>query len=46
MGVHLPGEDIYVIGLSNCDCHSPTTVVRAVAEMTATQLHTEEMLLP
>ncbi len=33
MGVYLPQEDIYVIGLSNCDCNSPTELVRQVAEM-------------
>lgn len=34
MGVYIPGEDIYVIGLSNCDCHSPTQLTRDVASMT------------
>ncbi|MCW3463455.1 serine hydrolase domain-containing protein [Chitinophaga nivalis] len=24
MGIYIPGEDIYVVGFSNCDCHSPT----------------------
>lgn len=31
MGVYIPGEDIYVIGLSNCDCHSPTQLIRDIA---------------
>lgn len=31
MGVYLPEEDIYVIGLSNCDCNSPTALAREIA---------------
>jgi CubicO group peptidase (beta-lactamase class C family) len=31
MGVYIPERDIYVIGLSNCDCNSPTRVVRDIA---------------
>lgn len=31
MGVYLPDEDIYVIGLTNCDCNSPTQLVRDIA---------------
>ena len=33
MGVYIPSEDIYVLGLSNCDCHSPTQVVRHIAAL-------------
>ena len=33
MGVYIPSEDIYVIGLSNCDCNSPTQVTRDIALM-------------
>jgi len=33
MGVYLPEEDIYVVGLSNCDCNSPTQITRDIAEM-------------
>lgn len=33
MGVYFPGEDIYVIGLSNCDCHSPTQITRDIAAL-------------
>lgn len=33
MGVYIPSEDIYVIGLSNCDCNSPTQLVRDIAEI-------------
>lgn len=33
MGVYLPNKDIYVLGFSNCDCHSPTKIVRDIAEL-------------
>ncbi|MBF03102.1 MAG: serine hydrolase [Flavobacterium sp.] len=33
MAVYLPDEKIYVIGLSNCDCHSPTNIVKDVASI-------------
>lgn len=33
MGIYLPEEDIYVIGLSNCDCNSPTKLVRDIAQL-------------
>ncbi|MGC5742909.1 serine hydrolase domain-containing protein [Chryseobacterium sp. NFX27] len=32
MGVYIPSEDIYVIGFSNCDCHSPTEITRNIAK--------------
>lgn len=32
MSVYIPSEDIYVIGLTNCDCNSPTQVTRQIAE--------------
>ncbi|PTM03381.1 MAG: serine hydrolase [Bacteroidetes bacterium] len=35
MGVYLPNEDIYVVGLNNCDCNSPTKITRDIAELTA-----------
>lgn len=38
MGVYIPGEDIYVIGLSNCDCHSPTEIIRNIAKTTLNEL--------
>lgn len=38
MGVYIPGEDIYVIGLSNCDCHSPTEVTKNMAKTTLSEL--------
>ncbi|ANF51484.1 serine hydrolase [Chryseobacterium glaciei] len=34
MGVYIPSEDIYVIGFSNCDCHSPTEIVKNIAKET------------
>ena len=33
MGVYLPNEDLYVIGLNNCDCNSPTKITREIAEL-------------
>ena len=35
MGVFLPDLDIYVIGLSNCDCNSPTQLTRDIADLVA-----------
>ncbi|MCE7057362.1 beta-lactamase family protein [Algoriphagus sp. AGSA1] len=33
MGVYVPNMDMYVLGLSNCDCHSPTQIVRDIARL-------------
>ncbi|MBE9664149.1 beta-lactamase family protein [Mucilaginibacter myungsuensis] len=33
MGVYIPEGDIYVLGLSNCDCHSPTQLTRDIAAL-------------
>jgi CubicO group peptidase (beta-lactamase class C family) len=33
MGVYEPTEHIYVIGLSNCDCNSPTSITRDIASL-------------
>ena len=33
MGVYLPDYDIYVVGLNNCDCNSPTKITRKIAEL-------------
>lgn len=33
MGIYIPSEDIYVIGLSNCDCHSPTKITGEIAAL-------------
>lgn len=39
MGVYLPEKDILVIGLSNCDCHSPTEITRAIAVLASKLYH-------
>lgn len=33
MGVYIPSKDIYLLGLSNCDCNSPTQVTRDIAKL-------------
>ncbi len=33
MGVYIPSEDIYILGFSNCDCHSPTQTTLRIAEL-------------
>jgi CubicO group peptidase (beta-lactamase class C family) len=33
MAVYIPEKDIYVIGLSNCDCQSPTIITRDIAAL-------------
>lgn len=38
MGVYIPGEDIYVVGLSNCDCNSPTQITKDIAALAAKEL--------
>ena len=38
MGVYIPSEDIYVIGLTNCDCNSPTKVTEEIALLTLNTL--------
>jgi len=35
MAVYLPDNDIYVVGLTNCDCNSPTQVTREIALLAA-----------
>ncbi len=39
MGVYLPNHDIYVIGLTNCGCNSPTKITRKIAEIAANYLN-------
>ena len=34
MAVYIPSEDIYVVGFSNCDCNSPTQLVKDIAKLT------------
>lgn len=38
MGVYIPSEDIYVLGFSNCDCNSPTQIVKDIAELVVKDL--------
>ncbi|GAA0743315.1 serine hydrolase domain-containing protein [Gaetbulibacter jejuensis] len=33
MAVYVPDLDIYVVGFSNCDCNSPTVLVREIASV-------------
>lgn len=33
MAVYIPSEDIYVLGFSNCDCNSPTQLVKDIAKL-------------
>lgn len=33
MAVYIPSEDIYVIGLTNCDCNSPTQITLDIAKL-------------
>ena len=33
MGIYIPSKDIYVLGLTNCDCNSPTQVTRDIAKL-------------
>ena len=33
MGIYIPSEDIYVLGLTNCDCISPTQMIRDIAKL-------------
>jgi CubicO group peptidase (beta-lactamase class C family) len=38
MGVYIPNQDIYVIGLSNCDCNSPTQITLDIAALVLKEL--------
>ncbi|MFN3753285.1 serine hydrolase domain-containing protein [Flavobacterium sp.] len=33
MGIYLPGENIYVLGFTNCDCISPTVLTQNIAKL-------------
>ncbi|MEO5910198.1 MAG: serine hydrolase domain-containing protein [Pelobium sp.] len=33
MSIYIPSKDIYVVGLTNCDCNSPTELTRQIAEL-------------
>lgn len=34
MAVYIPSEDSYILGFSNCDCNSPTQLIRDIAKLT------------
>ncbi len=38
MGIYIPKADIYVLGFSNCDCHSPTKVTGDIAALSLKML--------
>lgn len=38
MGIYFPSEDIYVLGFSNCDCNSPTQLIREIATLALNKL--------
>ena len=33
MAVYVPEKDLYVFGLTNCDCNSPTKITREIAKL-------------
>lgn len=33
MAVYVPEKDLYVVGLTNCDCNSPTKITREIAKL-------------
>jgi len=33
MGVYVPVQDIYVVGLTNCDCNSPTALTEDITKL-------------
>ena len=37
MAIYIPSKDIYILGLSNCDCHSPTQIVQDIAKLLKTK---------
>ena len=42
MGIYFPKQDIYVLGLSNCDCNSPTKVTTDIANLAIKTLGTQK----
>ncbi|SMD08166.1 serine hydrolase domain-containing protein [Pedobacter africanus] len=42
MGIYIPEEDIYVVGLSNCDCNSPTKLTTDIAALALKALGKEK----
>jgi len=43
MGVYFPNQDIYILGLSNCDCNSPTQVTRDIAKLVIQTIRNEKL---
>lgn len=39
MAVYIPADDIYVIGMSNCDCNSPTQITGNIAALAHKIIH-------
>ncbi|WP_258931648.1 serine hydrolase [Flavobacterium oreochromis] len=33
MAIYFPTEDLYIVGFSNCDCHSPTQTIKDIAHL-------------
>ncbi len=33
MGIYIPSKDTFVIGLTNCDCNSPTKITKEIASL-------------
>ncbi len=42
MAVYIPSKDIYVIGMTNCDCLSPTKVTQEIAKVVLEQYSKKE----
>ena len=39
MAIYIPEEDIYIVGLTNCDCKSPTQLIKSIAEIIIQSFH-------
>ncbi len=39
MAIYIPEEDIYIVGLTNCDCKSPTQLIKSIAELIIESFH-------
>ena len=44
MGIYFPKQDIYILGLSNCDCNSPTKVTSDIAALAIKTLGSQNSL--
>ncbi len=38
MAVYIPSEDLYILGFSNCDCNSPTQLIKDIAKLATENL--------